>query len=219
MVTLNSMLPQRPPRPTGITIIAVLSILIGILGLLGGIALVGLSALVSTSSLIGANAALLTGFGLILGGIVLVFSLIWLAVGLGFFHGRSWAWTLGMIFSVLSIIGALSFAILGDYSGILGVFIWGIMIYYLTRNRVKSFFGKGTAWAPQAFNPPTGFSPMNLSSPTMRTPPGMTSNLNVGTLVQDPQPGITGNTPHFCTQCGAPLTPGSTKCASCGKNL
>src|SRR6266540_1971624 len=144
----------RPARPTGITIIAVLAILIGVFGLIGGIAIIGLSALVSTSTLLGANAASLTGFGLVLGGIVLVFSLIWLAVGLGFLHGKSWAWTLGMIFSVLSIIGALSFAIIGGYRGILGVFIWGMMIYYLTRGRVKSFFGKGPQMrAAQAFNP------------------------------------------------------------------
>ncbi len=209
----------RASRPTGITIIAVLAILIGVLGLLAGVAIIGLSALISTSTFVGMDPALLTGVGLVVGGIVLVFSLIWLAVGLGFLHGRSWAWTLGMIFSVLSIIGALSFAILGDYSGIFGVFIWGMMIYYLTRNRVKSFFGKGTPWIPQAFSPPTAFSSSNFPAPTIRTPPGTTSTLNTGTFASDPAPSNTGATPHFCTQCGAPLTQGSTKCGSCGKNL
>lgn len=192
--------------------------LIGVFGLLGGIAIIGLSALVSTSTLLGGGATLLTGFGLLLGGVVVVFSLVWLAVGLGLLHGRGWAWTLGMIFSVLSIIGALSLAVLGSYSGILGVVIWGMMIYYLTRNRVKSFFGKGS-WAPQAFSAPAPFPSPSFPAQTMRTPPGTTSNLNTGTYSQDSPPNLAGATPHFCTHCGATLTPGSTKCSSCGQSF
>jgi hypothetical protein len=175
----------------------------------------GLSALVSTSTLFGTNPSLLTGFGLIIGGIVVIFSLIWLAVGLGFLHGRSWAWTLGMIFCVLSIVGALSLATFGSYSGILGVFIWGMMIYYLTRNRVKSFFSKGPAWAPQALGPPTAFSPPSFGAPTMRVPPGTTSTINTSS----PSLGSTVTSHKFCTHCGATLTPGSTSCSSCGQSV
>jgi hypothetical protein len=209
------MQPLRPQRPTGITIIAILSILIGVLGLLGGVAIIGFSALLSASTLAGANSAFLTGFGLILGGIVVVFSLIWLAVGVGFLHGKSWAWTLGMIFSVLSIIGAASLVAVGGYSGIVGVLVWGMTIYYLTRNRVKSFFGKGPqALAPQAFTPTPAFSSPAFASPTMRTPPGTTSTFNTQT-----SQGATASLNRFCTQCGATITPGSTKCGSCGKDL
>ncbi len=179
----------------------------------------GLSALVSTSTLLGTNASLLTDFGLVLGVIVVVLSLIWLAVGLGFLHGKSWAWTVGMIFSVFSIIGALSLAIFGSYSGILGVFIWGMMIYYLTRGRVKSFFGKGPqSWAPQTFQPTPAFSPSTFAAPTMRTPPGSTQTFNTGTLAEASE-GATANLNRFCTNCGATITPGMTKCGSCGKDL
>ncbi len=209
------MQPLRPPRPTGITIIAVLAILIGVLGILGGIAIVGFSTLLSTSTLGSANAAFLTGFGLILGGIVVIFSLIWLGVGVGLLHGKGWAWTLGMLFSVLSIIGAASLVAVGGYSGIVGVLVWGMMIYYLTRNRVKSFFGKGPqSWAPQAFTPTPAFSSPAFASSTMRTPPGTTSTFNAET-----SQGATAKLNWFCTQCGATITPGSTKCSSCGKDL
>ena len=210
------MQPCRPPRPTGITIIAILAILIGVLGILGGVAIIGFSALLSTSTLGSANVAFLTGSGLILGGIVVIFSLIWLGVGVGFLHGKGWAWTLGMLFGVLSIIGAASFvAVAGGYSGIVGVLIWGMMIYYLTRNRVKSFFGKGPqTWAPQAFTPTPAFSSPAFGSPTMRTLPGTTSTFNT-----EVSQGATANLNRFCTQCGAVITPGSTKCALCGKDM
>ena len=132
---------QRPRRPIGITILAVLEILIGIVGLLASLAIIGFSALFSTlpriGSLLGAN-------GLIIGGVVLFFSLIWLATGAGFLHGRGWSWTLGMIFSILSLLGALGALTIGLITGgVGGLIFWGLMMYYLTRTRVKAFFGKG----------------------------------------------------------------------------
>jgi len=209
---------QKPPRPTGVTILAVLSILIGILGLLGGIA-IGFSALISTSTLFGTAGGIVTGFGFILGGIVVVFSLIWLGVGFGFLHGRGWAWTLGMIFSVLSIIGALAIAATGSASRVVGVFIWGLMIYYLTRTRVKSFFGKGPGVGPLADSTTPAFpapSTPSFASPMMASPTGITTSLGAGNAPTQSL-NASSNTPRFCTNCGATITPGAAKCASCGR--
>ncbi len=212
---------QKPPRPAGITILAVLSILIGIFGLLGGIAIIGLSALFSTSSLLGASAGLVSGFGLVLGGIVVVVSLIWLAVGIGFLHGKGWAWTLGMIFSVLSILGAIGVTALGNYRSIVGVFIWGIMIYYLTRTRVKSFFGKGPGIIPQAYSTMPGFpgsSPPTYASPMGATPTGITTSIgSANAPTQRTSTSSAGS--RFCTNCGAQVGLGMAKCGSCGQTL
>src|SRR2546429_2492669 len=95
---------QRPSRPVGITILAVLEILIGIVGLLASLVIIGFSALFSTLPTVG---TLLGAVGLIIGGGVLFFSIIWLATGVGFFHGRGWAWALGMLFCILSLFGAI----------------------------------------------------------------------------------------------------------------
>src|SRR5438552_17721950 len=93
---------QKPSRPTGITILAILEILIGIVGLLASLAIIGLSALASTLPSIG----LLVGtIGLVIGGVLLFFSLVWLATGFGFLHGKGWSWHLGMIFRVLCRLG------------------------------------------------------------------------------------------------------------------
>ncbi len=91
---------QRPSRPVGITILAVLEVLIGIVGLLASLLIIGFSALFATLPTVG---PLLGAIGLVIGGVVLFFSIIWLATGVGFLHGRGWSWTLGMIFSILSV--------------------------------------------------------------------------------------------------------------------
>src|SRR5438046_7020963 len=132
---------QRPSRPTGITILAILEILIGIVGLLASLAIIGLSAITSTLPSIG----LLVGtIGLVIGGVFLFFSLVWLATGFGFLHGKGWSWTLGMIFSILSILGAVGVLTIGLITGgVVGVLFWSLLIYYLTRTHVKAFFGKG----------------------------------------------------------------------------
>jgi len=132
---------QRLSRPIGITVLAVLEILIGIVGLLASLAIIGLSALLSTLPRVG---SLLGTFGLVIGGVVLFFSLIWLATGAGFLHGRGWSWTLGMIFSVLSLLGAVGALAIGLITGgVGGLIFWGLILYYLTRTHVKAFFGKG----------------------------------------------------------------------------
>ncbi len=212
---------QRPPRPAGVTILAVLAILIGILGLLAGIAIIGLSALISTSTLLGVAGGILSGLGMIIGGIVVVFSLIWLAVGFGFLNGKSWAWTLGMIFSVLSILGAIAFTAIGSYTSIVGVVIWGMMIYYLTRTRVKSFFGKGPPLAPGVYTSTPAFSPPSRST---FAPSVIGASIGAPSSYGTANSPATDSTPRavsapnrFCTNCGATITSGSTKCGSCGQ--
>src|SRR6267143_1843689 len=132
---------RRPSRPAGITILAVLEILMGIVGFLASLAIIGFSALLSTLPRVG---SLLGTFGLIIGVVVLFFIIIWLATGAGFLHGRGWSWTLGMIFSILSLVGAIGALAIGLITGgVGGMIFWGLMLYYLTRTYVKAFFGKG----------------------------------------------------------------------------
>src|SRR5947208_3323170 len=82
---------QKPSRPVGITILAVLEILMGIVGLLASLVIIGFSALFATLPTVG---PLVGAIGLVIGGVVLFFSIIWLATGVGFLHGRGWSSTL-----------------------------------------------------------------------------------------------------------------------------
>src|SRR5438552_846994 len=90
-------------RPIGVTILAVLTILGGVLLLLLGIVVVAFSSL-----LVGVGLPL--GFGLtgsVLGAIILIFGIIWIAVGSGLLNIRPWAWWLAIIVMVLSIVGRI----------------------------------------------------------------------------------------------------------------
>src|SRR2546429_5432974 len=148
---------QKPSRPVGITILAVLEILIGIVGLLASLVIIGFSALFATLPTVG---SLIGAVGLVIGGVVLFFSVIWLATGVGFLHGRSWSWTLGMIFSILSLLGAIGALTIGLITGgVGGLIFWGLMLYYLTRTHVKAFFGKGGLPVTPGYTMPYSLGP------------------------------------------------------------
>jgi len=206
---------QKPPRPIGITFLAIIEILIGVLGLLVSVAIIGFSALLTTLPAVGALASTV---GLVIGGVFLFFSLIWLATGVGFLHGKGWAWTLGMIFTVLSLLGAAYVAFTGVYQAGYALVFWLIMIFYLTRSHVKVFFDKGTA--------PTYMPTMN-TQPTLRAAPTLQSQTQYApaaqqTLQYSPasptpvQAPVAATAATKCRSCGVPLAPGNSFCTNCG---
>jgi hypothetical protein len=136
-------------RPTGVTVIAILIIIGGILLLLAGIAGVVVGSL-SISQIIG------LGF-VIIGAIILAVGIGYLVVSYGLLKGKRWSWTItvillfiGIAIDVGSIIIFGSFAINMDTSSFLttnsgsiaGIIISVIILYYLYRPHVKSYFGK-----------------------------------------------------------------------------
>ena len=135
-------------RPTGVTIIAILIIIGGILLLLAGIGGVAVGSLF-ISQIIG------LGF-VIIGAIILAVGIGYLVVSYGLLKGKRWAWTItvvllfiGIAINIASIIFG-SFAINMDIStfltansgNIAGIIISVIILYYLYRPHVKSYFGK-----------------------------------------------------------------------------
>src|SRR5712664_2932758 len=206
---------QKPPRPLGITFLAIIEILIGVVGLLVSVTIIGVSALFSTLPVVG---TLIGSVGLIIGGVFLFFSLIWLATGVGFLHGRGWAWTLGMIFTVLSILGAAYVAFIGIYQAGYALVFWIIMMIYLTRSHVKVFFGKGTVptYMPAMNTQPTLRSAPALQSQTQYAPAAQpTLQYSPAAPTQIPMPAAAVATGK-CRSCGVPLVPGNTFCTNCG---
>lgn len=136
-------------RPTGITVIAILIIIGGILLLLAGIGGVVVGSLFISSQIIG------LGF-VIIGAIILAVGIGYLVVSYGLLKGKRWSWTItvvllfiGIPINIASIIFG-SFAINMDIStfitansgNIAGIIISVIILYYLYRPHVKSYFGK-----------------------------------------------------------------------------
>jgi len=227
---------QRPSRPIGITILAALEILIGIVGLLASLVIIGFSALFSTLPTVG---PLLGAVGLIIGGVVLFFSVIWLATGVGFLHGRGWSWTLGMIFSILSLLGAIGALTIGLITGgVGGLIFWGLMLYYLTRTHVKAFFGKGGlpitpayvmpySLGPEINNPQTTASntgygrPSAVGSPVTFPPLSQEASTTLtstspGSSTQSSSRPVSGGKAPVCPYCHTTLPMGTRKCLTCG---
>jgi hypothetical protein len=182
--------------------------------------------------------AVLGTLGLVLGGIVLFFSLIWLATGVGFLHGRGWSWTLGMIFSILSLIGAISALTIGLITGgVGGLIFWGLMLYYLTRIHVKVFFGKSGLPANFAYGLPYTLGsqvtqPQIAANASYGRPSTISPLVAVPSISQGPStsiPGPSSLTPSssssnsgkvpICPYCHNTLPMGTKKCLTCGAAL
>jgi len=154
-------------RPEGVTILGVLSILGGIAGVVAGAALMLAALVVGTitsplkdflasqgypqlvSYVTTNNVAAILG---ILGVFSLLVGIFWVAVGFGALRGRGWAWTVGIIVLVLSIINSIIQVAFGNLASVAGLAIDLGIIYYLTRPKVRAFFGKtlAPAWQPKS---------------------------------------------------------------------
>ena len=151
-------------RPTGITIIAGLAIIAGILLLFGGLALVTLAPFISqiklndgintsnTSISLNVNGTLVTipnnvlfevgGFIGILGAMLIVLGIANFVVAWGLFKGKGWAWIVTIIINIITAILNITSLVAGSIGSIGGLIINGIIIYYLYRPNVKSYFGR-----------------------------------------------------------------------------
>jgi Predicted membrane protein (DUF2127) len=151
-------------RPVGVTIIAILTIIGGILLLFGGIALVALAPLISQITVVdnntssnssitlnvnGTNVTIPNSGIFILGGFMGVFGGLLIAIGIasfvvawGLLKGKAWAWIVTIIITIISIVLNIISIIAGSIESIVGLIINGIIIYYLYRPSVKSYFGK-----------------------------------------------------------------------------
>ncbi len=127
-------------RPILITIIAILEFLSGLVLLLAGIAIV--AGMITMADV--PDAAVLGAYG---GGVFIVIGIIAIIIAGGFWNGWKIMWYLGIIFSILSLIFTI-YAIATSPSigaaigaNIISIIINLIILFYLTRQGVKEFFG------------------------------------------------------------------------------
>jgi uncharacterized membrane protein len=155
-------------RPIGVTIIAILNIIGGIIMLFFGLAFVAFGAIIPlvpqsefqqleqnlTASGVDVPQVPLSfvSVGLLaIGGILIAIGIVSFVVAYGLLKGKSWAWTLTLVLSIISIVvGAISIATTGNIFNIISIIISGIILYYLYRPHVKAYFGKGVSSSPPA---------------------------------------------------------------------
>jgi uncharacterized membrane protein (DUF2068 family) len=159
-------------RPTGVTILGILFVIAGAFSLLGGIATLVAIPFVVTNvnpNVIGNNelqlngqqplltpseqtAALAQGSGSILtvlGTLLIPLGIASLVVAYGLFKGKSWAWLVAVVLSIIGLVVnviSLVTANMGAITGALvGIAINAIVLYYLSRRNVREYFGKVAA--------------------------------------------------------------------------
>ncbi len=135
---------EKKSRPTGVTILAILEVLEGLFGILAGLGLLAAGAILGTGmfeipAMLGALAGALVGA---LGLMMLVFGIVSFLLAYGLWNGRRWAWTWTLVFAVIGLIFGVLQMLGSPGSGIVQVIISGIIIYYLYRPYVKTYFGK-----------------------------------------------------------------------------
>lgn len=116
-------------RPVGVTILAVLEIISGIVGVVGGLFLASFSGMMDMDFL-GAMAG-------VVGGVLVALGLASFVLAWGLLQGKSWAWTLTLILTIIAVIFDL------PSLNVIGLIIEAIILYYLFRPHVKAYFGKG----------------------------------------------------------------------------
>jgi hypothetical protein len=143
-------------RPTGVTIIAILNIIGGIIMLVAGLVLVAAGSILpslsmSNGELSGMPSFLIGAAAIAIGIIMIILGIVSFIVAYGLLKGMGWAWTLTVVLSIITIVlNAISIAS-GNFGGVISMIISAIVLYYLYRPHVKSFFGKGsTAPASQS---------------------------------------------------------------------
>ena len=131
------MTPRTPQRPTGVTILAILEALLGLLSLGGGaLALIGATYI--GSNLPSGVPEFFSGMVGVMGGILIIIGLLNFILSYGFWTGKGWSWTIGIIVTGLGLV----INIVSLPNSIISLIINAIIIYYLTRPYVKQYFGK-----------------------------------------------------------------------------
>ena len=132
---------QQKHRPLGVTIIAVLTIIAGIAFLASGITAATVAPFllgtgVNNNSMLTPVISAVTGVGLLILGIA------YFVMAYGLLKAKGWAWTVTVLLSCIGIALGFVSIVTGHMGSIVSVVINGLILYYIYRPNVKSFFGK-----------------------------------------------------------------------------
>ncbi len=119
-------------RPFLVTVISVLYIVLAVILLAGGALILagGVMSDIEGSTLLGELG----------GGALLVFGLIVLVIGAGLYRGWKIMWYLGVLFAIIGALSSLISIVGGSVPSVVPLAITLIIVWYLFRKNVKSFF-------------------------------------------------------------------------------
>lgn len=146
-------------RPAALTTVTILSIINGIVLLVGGVASI-LIVPTLISSLLSNDLSNLTNtedlspqFGSVLtnaiinvvytvSSVAIALGLAWFGLAWGLFTGKGWAWLITVIFAIITVIVSFIGLLSGSITSIPTLIINGVILYYMYRPHIKSYFGR-----------------------------------------------------------------------------
>jgi uncharacterized membrane protein (DUF2068 family) len=122
----------------------------GIVMIIAGISAMALAPIIpmatdSQDLAIGISSTMLGGIAIASGAIMLALGIASLIIAYGLFKGRSWAWTAAVVLSIIGIVMSVVSIVTGNFGSIMSLIINGVIIYYLYRPHVKTYFGKAVS--------------------------------------------------------------------------
>jgi uncharacterized membrane protein (DUF2068 family) len=78
----------------------------------------------------------------VIGGVLVALGIASLIVAWGLLKGKGWAWIVTIIITIISIVFNVVSIAAGNIGSVVGLIINGVIIYYLYRPNVKSYFGR-----------------------------------------------------------------------------
>jgi uncharacterized membrane protein (DUF2068 family) len=128
-------------RPLGVTIVAILMIISGVISLVGGS--LGLIGGIALSVLANDPEFGIFGAGLVaISSVIIALGIASLVVAWGLFRGKGWAWLITVIIAIISIVFSIVGIASGQLHSIVTLIIYGVIVYYMYRPEVKSYFGR-----------------------------------------------------------------------------
>lgn len=136
--------PARPGRPRGLAVVVTVDVLLGLLSTVGGLGALAATAVVSAESL-----GFLQILAPVLALVLIAFGVFFLVISYGLWRGNGWAWTAAIVFAIAHVIADVGFAASRSFAldKFIGLAVLLGTLYYLTRPRVRAYFGNG----PTAF--------------------------------------------------------------------
>ena len=135
---------ENKHRPFGVTILAILTIIAGIAFLANGVTAATIAPFLSATN---TSQTLLVGLSVGAGVALLALGIAYFVMAYGLLKGKGWAWTITVLLSYIGIALGLVSIVTGHVGAIFNVIINALILYYIYRPHVKSYFGK-TATAP-----------------------------------------------------------------------
>jgi uncharacterized membrane protein (DUF2068 family) len=124
-------------RPLGVAIVAILMLINGIILIASGA-----FGITTTEILAGEIGNALTGGIVAISSVVIALGIASLIIAWGLITGKGWAWIITVILSIISIIMSIISIVAGSFGSIVSLIINGVILYYMYRPDVKSYFGR-----------------------------------------------------------------------------